>query len=279
MKKSMFFAALVVPLATASGYGQSVEEMLGLTASAVQAPEPPTGTGHATAEEAPFYVRFTIQPVIQGSINTNPSSVDAGTRFYDSKVEFDLGIGVGLALGWRIPETYVFLELATGFQWAGVKNFQGTYDPASTGTIYDLESSEGNLYQVPILFTPGLEFELPGGWPFLAGGAIRFGPSVGVMYHDLTVNNINSTAGNDIFTFGSTNWIFAYGATIELDLFLSHNVALTLGYQFVATTGANYGDLAIVGSNADAISSADLPDVKSNFTYTNIINIGVSIFF
>ena len=45
------------------------------------------------------------------------------------------------------------------------------------------------------MFSPGLEFDLPGGWPFLSGGIIRFGPSAGVSYNDLSINNISDKTG------------------------------------------------------------------------------------
>lgn len=273
MKKSIVFGALAVSLATtSSGYGQSVEELLGLTVSSVQAPPTPVGTGHATAEESPFYVRFAVNPVIEGAINTNPSTGSTATYLEDSKIEFDLGVGVSMAFGFRIPETYIFMEVMVGYNWSSVRQFTGSYVSAGAQKG-ELLSEDGNLYQVPILFTPGLEFELPGGFPFLHGGAIRFGPSFGVTYHDLAVDNITGI-GNDIFSFGASKWVFTYGAMLSIDLFLSHNVALNLGYQFAATTGINYGAL-----DEETAPTNPGVDVKTNFTFNNIISVGISIYF
>ena len=109
----------------------------------------------------------------------------------------------------------------------------------------------------------------------MAGGAIRFGPSVGVMYHDLAVNNI-SGFGNDVFSFGTKTWVFSYGAMLTVDLFFSHNVALSLGYQFIGTLGVDYGKL---DESTGAVPAANLPDIKTNFTYTNVISCGISIYF
>jgi hypothetical protein len=271
MKKSLLLGALAVSFATTSGYGQSVEELLGITIPAVQTPANPVETGHASAEESPFYLRMTATPIFQGSINTNGTGNAANVTLNDSKVEFDIGIGVGLTIGYRIPETYIFLEASAGYQWAGVRKFTGTYTAANT--TFDLDGQNGNLYQVPLMFTPGLEFEWAGGFPFLNGGAIRFGPSFGMTYQDLNVTEITGF-NNDTFSFGATGWTFSYGAMVSLDFFFDYNAAFTMGWQIVCTTGINYGQLDAQGPVA-----ASLPEIDSNFTYTNVVSVGVSLYF
>lgn len=278
MKKMILLGALAVSFATTSTQGQSVEELLGLNVSAAQTPAEPTLTGHAQAEEAPLYFRATVNPLIVGAISLQRAGSTNGgvTTLSNGKIEFDLGIGFGLSFGWRIPDTYIFIEVATGFQWAGVNTFSGILDVAGVGQ--ELKSDGGNLYQVPVLFTPGLEFDLGGQWPFLHGGAIRFGPSVGFMYYSLRVNGIQSELGignpPDIFDINGNGLVFTYGAMLNLDLFLSHNVALSLGWQLQATAPIDYGPL-----NVDQGNSGQLSDAKTNFTYTNVMSCGISIYF
>jgi hypothetical protein len=138
-----------------------------------------------------------------------------------------------------------------------------------------LNSDEGNQYQVPILFSPGLEFDLPGGWPFLRGGVIRFGPTVGITYQDLKVSDISRSGfPNENYSFGSSSWVFAYGGFVSVDVFLSHNIALAIGYQFMGTSPVDYNML-----NADGLAAGVSPEMKTNFTFTNIVKCGVSIYF
>ena len=142
MKKSILLSALTVSLTAASGYAQSVEELLGMSITSAQAPLEPEMSSHAHAEESPFYVRMLATPIIQGTINTNGTNNTSAVSLNDAKVEFDAGIGVGLTIGYRIPETYVFMEVAAGWQWAGVKDFTGTYtfDSASgTNTFFNVK--------------------------------------------------------------------------------------------------------------------------------------------
>ena len=270
MKKSILLSALTVSLMTASGYAQSVEELLGISVSAVQTPTEAPESSHAHAEESPFYARMLVTPIIQGSINTN--STTNNVTLSDSKIEFDVGVGVGLTIGYRIPETYVFLEVASGFQWAGIRKFTGRYF-ANDIFIDDLEGENGNFYQIPLMFTPGFEFEWNGGWPFLRGGALRFGPSVGMSWQDLNVSEIRGF-GDDTFSFGAKGWTFSYGAMVSIDLFFEHNVAFTFGYQFIGTAGLDYGQMEYQGP-----ANPVLPSVDSNFTYTNVVSCGISIYF
>jgi hypothetical protein len=278
MKKMILLGALAVSFATTSTQGQSVEELLGLNVSAAQTPAEPTLTGHAQAEESPLYFRATVNPLIVGAISLQRAGSNGGaTTLNNGKIEFDVGVGFGLSFGWRIPETYLFIEVATGFQWAGVNTFNGILD-VNGQNGQTLKSDGGNLYQVPVLFTPGLEFDLGGQWPFLHGGAIRFGPSIGFMYYSLRVNGIEAVTPNiantDIFDINGNGLVFTYGAMLNLDLFLSHNVALSLGWQLQATAPIDYGPL-----NVDQGNSGPLSDAKTNFTYTNVMSCGISIYF
>ena len=276
MKKMILLGALAVSFATTSTQGQSVEELLGLNVSAVQAPANPTMTGHAQAEESPFYFRATANPLVVGAISFQDAGSSGGvTEIRNGKAQFDVGVGVGLSFGWRIPETYVFIQLDTGFQWAGIKEFNGEIS-VNNSAPQSLEADGGNLYQIPVLFTPGLEFDLGGQWPFLNGAAIRFGPSVGFMYYNLKINEIRSTLPNntDVFDINGNGLVFTYGAMVNLDLFLSHDVALTLGWQLQATAPIDYGAL-----NVDQGNSGPLSDAKTNFTYTNVMSCGISIYF
>lgn len=275
MKKMILLGALAVSFGTTAAQAQSVEELLGVSTPALQTPADPTMTGHAQAEESPFYARFTATPLVVGSINLQDAGSSGGnTRITNSKIKFDVGVGAGLTLGIRIPETYVFIEVFSGFQWAGVNQFRGTLGVgAAPGATFDLESNGGNLYQIPILLTPGLEFELPGQWPFLNGSSIRFGPSVGMMYYNLEVNNITAVGNPDVFDISGSGWVFTYGAMVALDLFIAHDMAITLGYQLQATSPIDYGQF-----NVD-VGAAELADAKTNFTFTNVVTCGISIYF
>ena len=282
MKKMTLCAALAVGIAASTGSAQSVQELLGINIPAAQDPPTPTDTGHASAEESPFYFAWTVTPVIAGTINTQQSetsSAGGGSTLGGGKLSFDLGVGTDITLGWRIPDTYFFLQVSAGFTWNGVKDFSAQLDFG--GLTGELFNGSGHMYQLPILFTPGFEFELPGGWPFMNGGLVRFGPSVGVIYQDLSVTDINRSVGGalDPFTyeFGSTNWLFAYGAALDLEFFLSHNISLVLGYQFIGTTSASYGDLTASGPGAAGQDPGD--EVKTNFTYTSVIRCGLGFYF
>ena len=100
MKKMILLGALAVSFATTSTQGQSVEELLGLNVSAVQTPANPTMTGHAQAEESPFYFRATANPLVVGAISFQDAGSSGGvTEIRNGKAQFDVGVGVGLSFG------------------------------------------------------------------------------------------------------------------------------------------------------------------------------------
>ena len=282
MMKTTLCGMLAVSFTASAGYAQSVHELLGMNVPAAQAPPTPADTGHASAEESPFYVAWSVDPVIAGTVNTkaNNSSNVGGTTLEDGKIRYDVGVGTSLTFGWRIPDTYLFLQVSGGFYWNGVSEFNANIE--SAGATGKLSGGSGNLYQVPILFTPGFEFELPGGWPFMNGALIRVGPSVGVVYQDLSVSDVKRTLpGGGVqptYSFGSENWVFAYGAFLDLEFFLSHNISLVLGYQFFATPSVDYG--RIVTSNAAGGPPNPGGDsVTANSSYTNVVKCGLSFYF
>lgn len=278
MKTTITCGAVALSLAASHCYAQSVEEMLGFSVSGVQTSSMPTEGTHATAEDSPFYLTFTVDPVIEGTIDIKDSSAASGTpSILGNQVQFDLGVGLGITFGWRIPDSYVIIQLTTGFTWNGVREFNGTFQIAP-GTFTSLSSNEGNLYQIPILLSPGLEFDLGGGWPFLHGSVIRFGPTIGMTYHDLSVSDIKrGDTRTETYSFGARKFVFAYGAFVSLDFFFEYNMALSIGYQFMGTSPINYGDFT--GVNAGGVTTASIPDVKTNFTFTNIVKCGISIYF
>ena len=125
------------------------------------------------------------------------------------------------------------------------------------------------------MITPGLEFELPGQWPFLAGGAIRFGPRVGFTYQDLEVKNITTNITNDVFSFSSKEWVFAFGAMVSLDLFIDYRTSMNIGYQFIGNLSGSLGTF----EEASGAPAGSLPDVETNFSYTNVLSLGLSFYF
>ena len=282
MNKITLCSALAVCLTAPAGYadGDSVRDLLGLSVPSAQEPGTPIGTGHASAEESPFYLQITAAPTIAGTINFQ-QGVSNGFAFNNGKVRFDAGVGFDLTFGYRIPDSYVILQLSAGFFWNGVNEFSGELPPdlASPFDPGPYNTQDGNLYQVPLMFSPGLEFELPGGWPFLSGGIIRFGPSLGMSYNDLSVNNIrtNNDPTAKLYNIENKTWVFSYGAFLDLELFLSHNMALSIGYQLMFTAPINYGDADALDPN----SGVDVPgpDVKANSTYTNVLRCGLSFYF
>jgi len=282
MKKMTLCSALAVCLTASAGFadGDSVRDLLGLSVSSAQEPGTPIGTGHASAEESPFYLQITAAPTIAGTINFQ-QGVSNGFAFNKGKARFDAGVGVDLTFGYRIPDSYVILQLWTGFFWNGVEEFNAEL-PVNTAAPIATEpysSADGNLYQIPVMFSPGLEFDLPGGWPFLSGGIIRFGPSVGFSYNDLQISNIrNSTDPNaENWNLSNKSWVFTYGAFLDIELFLNHNMALTIGYQFIATAPIEYG--TVDSENPGVGNPVIGPEVKSNNTYTNIVRCGLSFYF
>jgi opacity protein-like surface antigen len=281
MKKMTLCSALAVCLTAPAALADadSVRDLLGLSVSSAQEPGTPIGTGHASAEESPFYLQITAAPTIAGTINFQ-QGVSNGFAFNNGKVRFDAGVGFDLTFGYRIPDSYVILQLWTGFFWNGIDEFNADLPPQTAQPIQTdpYSTEDGNLYQIPIMFSPGLEFDLPGGWPFLSGGIIRFGPSVGVSYNDLSINNIrNSTVANsDVWNISNQSWVFSYGAFLDIELFLNHNMALTIGYQFLATSPIEYGTIDATAPNGSITPGAD---VKSNNTYTNIVRCGLSFYF
>ena len=286
MKTMTLCGALAVGIAASTGSAQSAQELLGINVPAAQAPPTPADTGHASAEEAPFYVAWTVNPVIVGSINTKPVNQNQSTFALDGgKIKFDLGIGTDITFGWRIPDTYFFLQISAGFTWNEVNDFSAKapleLTPGGREVTGALSGGSGNLYQIPIIFTPGFEFELPGGFPFMHGGLIRFGPSIGAIYQDLKVNEVSQTInGLDVETalsFGASNWLLAYGGYLDVELFFAHNVALVMGCQFVATSGADYGDLSVQPLLGGPVEAED--NVSTNSTFTTIVKCGVSFYF
>lgn len=280
MKKTMSFGALVVALATTSVHAQSsVEEMLGFTTPVMQAPGGTAETGHASAEESPFYFRLSIDPIIMGATNVKGSTALNGLLMDNAKLRYDLGVGVGAAFGYRIPDTYVFVQVDTGFQWASVQSFDATLSLPGPVLVDTIAGGHGNMYQVPVMVTLGLEFDLPEGWPFLDGGSFRFGPSAGMAYQDIAVSDIGSST-NDRFAFESESWVFSYGFYLAFDFFFSHNSAFTIGYQFIGTSGVDYGPLTgTSGPGGPPLAVDSQPEVKANFTYTNVVHAGFAFFF
>ena len=284
MKKMTICGALALGIAASTGSAQSVQELLGMNIPAAQAPPTPADTGHASAEEAPFFVAWSVDPVIAGATSTEQNnSGPSATALGRGKITYNLGVGTTISVGWRIPDTYFVLQLSAGFTWNGVKDFMAD-NPVPGQLEGTLFGGSGNLYQMPIIFSPGFEFELPGGWPFMSGGLIKFGPSIGGIYQDLSVTNIKRTANGTVvagesFDFGgSAEWLLAYGAFLNVEFFLDHNISLVLGYQFIGTSGANYGTLTGTGvNNPNTTPIGD--EIKTNFTYTNIVKCGLSFYF
>ena len=282
MMKTTMCGVLAAGLAASTGYAQSVHELLGMNVPAAQTPPAPAETGHASAEESPFFVAWTVDPVIAGTTDTkaNDSTTTQGFALEDGKIRYDVGVGTSVTFGWRIPDSYLFLQFSAGFTWNGVQSFNAKIDVANVPG--KLSGGSGDLYQVPLLFTPGFEFDLPGGWPFMNGALIRVGPTVGAVYQDLQVNNVKRTvqggAGPEpTYSFGSDTWACAYGAFVDLEFFLSHNISLVLGYQFFATTSMNYGRLEETSPTGAVRGGGDL--VKANSTYTNVVKCGLSFYF
>ena len=284
MKKMTICGALALGIAASTGSAQSVQELLGMNIPAAQAPPTPADTGHASAEEAPFFVAWSVDPVIAGATSTEQNnSGPSATALGRGKITYNLGVGTTISVGWRIPDTYFVLQLSAGFTWNGVKDFMAD-NPVPGQLEGTLFGGSGNLYQMPIIFSPGFEFELPGGWPFMSGGLIKFGPSIGGIYQDLSVTNIKRTANGTVvagesFDFGgSAEWLLAYGAFLNVEFFLDHNISLVLGYQFIGTSGANYGTLTGTGvNNPNTTPIGD--EIKTNFTYINIVKCGLSFYF
>ena len=283
MKKMTICGALALGIAASTGSAQSVQELLGMNIPAAQAPPTPADTGHASAEEAPFFVAWSIDPVIAGATSTEQNnSGPSATALGRGKISYNLGVGTTISVGWRIPDTYFVLQVSAGFTWNGVKDFQAD-NPIPGQLDGELFGGSGNLYQMPIIFSPGFEFELPGGWPFMSGGLVKFGPSIGGIYQDLTVSNIKRRTPNGVedrtYEFGgSAEWLLAYGAFLNVEFFLDHNISLVLGYQFIGTSGASYGTLTSPEPGAPGPSAIG-DEIKTNFTYTNIVKCGLSFYF
>ena len=285
MKKMTICGALALGIAASTGSAQSVQELLGMNIPAAQAPPTPADTGHASAEEAPFFVAWSIDPVIAGATSTEQNnSGPTATALGRGKISYNLGLGTTISVGWRIPDTYFVLQVSAGFTWNGVKDFQADNPIPNTNFTGELFGGSGNLYQMPIIFSPGFEFELPGGWPFMSGGLVKFGPSIGGIYQDLTVSNIKRRTQSGVeqnvsYEFGgSAEWLLAYGAFLNLEFFLDHNISLVLGYQFIGTSGANYGTLTASGTGVSNNPPTG-DEIKTNFTYTNIVKCGLSFYF
>ena len=282
MKTTTLCGALALGIAASTGSAQSVHELLGINIPAAQAPPEAAGTGHASAEEAPFYIAWTVNPVVVGSINTKPDNETVNTIALDGgKIRFDVGVGTDVTFGWRIPDTYFFLQVSAGFTWNEVSEFSAR-SPFETGTQEgNLFGGNGNLYQIPIIFTPGFEFELPGGFPFMHGALFRVGPSIGAVWQDLQVNEVGQTiAGqtqDQLYSFGAKNWLLAYGGFVDLEFFIDHNISLVLGCQFMATSGADYGNLEATSPQGGPSFESD--KVSTNSTFTSIVKCGLSFYF
>ena len=274
MKKSILLGALAGSCLTMTGYGQSVEELMGVSVTSIQTPDDPTMTGHASAEECPFYLGVAANAVVAGTININDSTAANGTRLNDSKVKFDAGSGFNINFGYRVPDSYVFVELSAGYLWNGVKQFTGSYAPAGIA-LGNLTTQDGNFYQIPVMITPGLELELPGRWPFIEGGAIRFGPRIGFTYQDLAVKNITNDINANVFNFSSREWVFAFGAMVSIDLFFDYRTSMNIGYQFLGNLTTGLGTL----EEASGAPAGSLPEVETNFTYSNVVSVGLTFYF
>ena len=157
MKTMTLCGALAVGVAASTGSAQSVHELLGMNVPAAWPPDP-ADTGHASAEEAPFYIAWTVNPVIAGSINTKRVDPMAPVDLDGGKIRFDLGIGTDVTFGWRILDTYFFLQVSAGFTWNEVSSFEANAPLTGGGADGKLFGGNGNYYR-SIIFTPGFEFD------------------------------------------------------------------------------------------------------------------------
>ena len=71
--------------------------------------------------------------------------------------------------------------------------------------------------------------------------------------------------------------MLAYGGYLDLEFFLDHNISLVLGCQFMATNGADYGDLVFENSAGGPTFNED--NVSTNSTFTTIVKCGLSFYF
>jgi len=96
------------------------------------------------------------------------------------------------------------------------------------GTPY---TAEAELTFVPALLTYRYQ------WNITERLGLAVGPSVGMTYVE---GSGSATSGGSTFSVSDHDWVFSYGAGLQLNFQVTENVALTLGYRYLFNDDATF---------------------------------------
>jgi opacity protein-like surface antigen len=142
-------------------------------------------------------------------------------------VSFDAGLHVGLNLGYNLSQSFA-AELETGVRWNPVKDINGNSVSTLGGTA--------DLYQIPLL--ANLVYRpLHGAFvPYIGAGA---GGVISIF------DSSNLPLFGPATSYNSTDFVFAYQATVGFKYAVSEKIDLGLAYEFLGTTGQRWTDHAV----------------------------------
>ena len=148
-----------------------------------------------------------------------------------TEADFKTGLRGNISIGYQATESLSF-EMETGFIWNQVDRIKGPGGSVNTSAL----GVDANIYQVPILFKSKYTFLPQYKWrPYFGAG---LGPIA-------TIGTIESR-GSGLIPAGSTSgydFTLAYQLEAGVDVELTQNVSLGVGYKFLRSLNHKLGDL------------------------------------
>ena len=152
---------------------------------------------------------------------------------------FDDATGAMVALGASFENRYS--ESANQFEMEfGYTKFDYSDSGFIGGTPF---SGEVKLTAIPALLTYRYQ------WNITDRLGLAIGPSVGMTY---LKGSGSLTVGGTPFSAADTDWIFSYGAGVQLNFAVTETVALTLGYRYLVNEDASFKDAGVELTDMDA---------------------------
>jgi len=138
-----------------------------------------------------------------------------------TKVEFDPGFRFGIGLGTDISR-YVALELESGFHYNSIRS------------ISDATSSDGQIYQIPLLANVVVQFP----------NRTRFVPVIGAGAGAISalLDADNLTIGGSTFSGDDQAWTFAYQGYAGLQYNFADNLGVGVFYHYMVSEAPSWGD-------------------------------------
>jgi opacity protein-like surface antigen len=155
-------------------------------------------------------------------------------------------IAFGATFDNRYSDTANQFELEVGY---------AKWDYSEAGVVGAIPyTAEAELTFVPVLVTYRYQ------WNFSERVGLAVGPSVGMTY---IKGSGSANALGTTISVSDNDWVFSYGAGAQLNIQLTENAAVTLGYRYLLNDDAT---LSVLGT-----------DVKLEDLDTHLFEIGLSV--